>query len=89
LTLETEKAGPKTTQPVSSAPLSPMTARPSHEDTESAVEGTETLLAQIEGVLAETRAEIARAEQLIKTIRKIRDDTSLQGNVIAKVERSR
>jgi hypothetical protein len=66
-----------------------MIADPPHEDTDSAVEGTETLLAQIVGVLAETRAEIARAEQLIKTIRKIRDDTSLQGNVITKIEPSR
>jgi hypothetical protein len=66
-----------------------MSARPSREDTQSAVEGTETLLAQIEGVLAETRAEIARAEQLIKTIRKIREDTLLQGNAIAKVDLSR
>ena len=66
-----------------------MIASPSPEDPESAVEGTETLLAQIEGVLAETRAEIARAEQLIKTIRKIREDTSPQRSVVAKVEPSR
>jgi hypothetical protein len=46
------------------------------ENGERAAEGTETMLAQIEEVLADTRAEIARAEQLIKTIRKIRAEAA-------------
>jgi hypothetical protein len=61
-----------------------MSRAPSPENVERSGEGTETLLAQIEEVLAETRVEIARAEQLIRTIRKIRDNTSLQGNTVAK-----
>jgi hypothetical protein len=61
-----------------------MSSVPPPESVERAGGGSETLLAQIEEVLAETRAEIARAEQLIRTIRKIRDNTSLPGNAAAK-----
>jgi hypothetical protein len=65
-----------------------MSDDPPPEDGERAAEGTETLLAQIEEVLADTRAEIARAEQLIKTIRKIRTEASAPSSEGANAPRS-